>query len=62
MIPYGRQNVDQADIDAVVEVLRSDWLTQGPTLERFERAVAERCRADHAVAGCNATALSLIHI
>lgn len=56
MIPYGRQNVDQADIDAVVEVLRSDWLTQGPTLERFERAVAERCRADHAVAVCNATA------
>ncbi|MDG9882698.1 UDP-4-amino-4,6-dideoxy-N-acetyl-beta-L-altrosamine transaminase [Pseudomonas sp. GD04058] len=56
MIPYGRQNVDQADIDAVVEVLRSDWLTQGPTLERFERAVAERCQAGHAVAVCNATA------
>jgi len=56
MIPYGRQNVDQADIDAVVEVLRSDWLTQGPTLERFERAVAERCQAAHAVAVCNATA------
>ena len=56
MIPYGRQNVDQADIDAVVEVLRSDWLTQGPTLERFEQAVAERCQAAHAVAVCNATA------
>lgn len=56
MIPYGRQNVDQGDIDAVVEVLRSDWLTQGPTLERFERAVAERCGAAHAVAVCNATA------
>lgn len=56
MIPYGRQNVDQADIDAVVEVLRSDWLTQGPTLERFEQAVAGRCQAAHAVAVCNATA------
>lgn len=56
MIPYGRQNLDQGDIDAVIEVLRSDWLTQGPTLERFEQAVAERCGATHAVAVCNATA------
>ncbi|MBV4459663.1 UDP-4-amino-4,6-dideoxy-N-acetyl-beta-L-altrosamine transaminase [Pseudomonas sp. COR58] len=56
MIPYGRQSVDQADIDAVVEVLRSDWLTQGPTIERFEQAVAERCQADFAVAVSNATA------
>lgn len=55
-VPYGRQSVDQADIDAVVEVLRSDWLTQGPTLERFELAVAERCHATHAVAVSNATA------
>ncbi|MEX6667133.1 UDP-4-amino-4,6-dideoxy-N-acetyl-beta-L-altrosamine transaminase [Pseudomonas sp. W2-17] len=56
MIPYGRQSVDQADIDAVVEVLKSDWLTQGPTLERFEVALAERCEAGFAVAVCNATA------
>ncbi|MFJ2689764.1 UDP-4-amino-4,6-dideoxy-N-acetyl-beta-L-altrosamine transaminase [Pseudomonas sp. NPDC087336] len=56
MIPYGRQSLDQADIDAVVEVLQSDWLTQGPTIERFERAMAERCQAEHAVAVCNATA------
>ncbi|MEE1920387.1 UDP-4-amino-4,6-dideoxy-N-acetyl-beta-L-altrosamine transaminase [Pseudomonas sp. 148P] len=56
MIPYGRQNIDQADIDAVVEVLRSDWLTQGPTVERFERAVAEHCQAAHGIAVCNATA------
>jgi UDP-4-amino-4,6-dideoxy-N-acetyl-beta-L-altrosamine transaminase len=56
MIPYGRQSLDQADIDAVVEVLESDWLTQGPTLERFEVAVAERCEAGVAVAVCNATA------
>lgn len=56
MIPYGRQSLDQTDIDAVVAVLRSDWLTQGPTLERFEQAMALRCQADHAVAVCNATA------
>jgi len=56
MIPYGRQSLDQADIDAVVEVLQSDWLTQGPTIERFEQAMAERCQADFAVAVCNATA------
>ena len=56
MIPYGRQSLDQADIDAVVEVLQSDWLTQGPTIERFEQAMAERCEADFAVAVCNATA------
>ncbi|MVV51318.1 UDP-4-amino-4,6-dideoxy-N-acetyl-beta-L-altrosamine transaminase [Pseudomonas sp. PB120] len=56
MIPYGRQSLDQADIDAVVAVLQSDWLTQGPTIERFEQAMAERCQARHAVAVCNATA------
>ncbi|BCX69962.1 UDP-4-amino-4,6-dideoxy-N-acetyl-beta-L-altrosamine transaminase [Pseudomonas izuensis] len=56
MIPYGRQSLDQADIDAVVAVLQSDWLTQGPTIERFEQAMAERCEADFAVAVCNATA------
>ncbi|UZE19546.1 UDP-4-amino-4,6-dideoxy-N-acetyl-beta-L-altrosamine transaminase [Pseudomonas sp. B21-054] len=56
MIPYGRQNLDQADIDAVVAVLQSDWLTQGPTLEHFEEAMANRCQAAYAVAVCNATA------
>jgi UDP-4-amino-4,6-dideoxy-N-acetyl-beta-L-altrosamine transaminase len=56
MIPYGRQSVDQADIDAVVEVLKSDWLTQGPTIERFEAAMAERCEARFGVAVSNATA------
>jgi len=56
MIPYGRQSLDQADVDAVVAVLQSDWLTQGPTLERFEQAMASRCQADYAVAVCNATA------
>ncbi|WP_085723369.1 UDP-4-amino-4,6-dideoxy-N-acetyl-beta-L-altrosamine transaminase [Pseudomonas sp. R37(2017)] len=56
MIPYARQSLDQADIDAVIGVLQSDWLTQGPTIERFERAMADRCEADFAVAVCNATA------
>lgn len=56
MIPYGRQSLDQADIDAVVEVLKSDWLTQGPTIERFEAAMAVRCEAGFGVAVCNATA------
>jgi UDP-4-amino-4,6-dideoxy-N-acetyl-beta-L-altrosamine transaminase len=56
MIPYGRQSIAECDIDAVVEVLRSDWLTQGPFVERFERAVADYCGATHAVAVCNATA------
>jgi UDP-4-amino-4,6-dideoxy-N-acetyl-beta-L-altrosamine transaminase len=55
-IPYGRQNIDQTDIDAVVAILKSPWLTQGPTIERFEAALAERCEADFAVAVCNATA------
>jgi UDP-4-amino-4,6-dideoxy-N-acetyl-beta-L-altrosamine transaminase len=56
MIPYGRQSISTQDIDAVVEVLRSDWLTQGPTIERFEQAMAATCQARHAVAVSNATA------
>lgn len=56
MIPYGRQDISAADIAAVVETLQSDWLTQGPAIERFEQAVADYCGAKHAVAVCNATA------
>lgn len=56
MIPYGRQNISDDDIAAVVEVLRSEWLTQGPGIASFERAVAEVCQARHAVAVSNATA------
>jgi UDP-4-amino-4,6-dideoxy-N-acetyl-beta-L-altrosamine transaminase len=55
-IPYGRQSISDADIAAVVEVLRSDWLTQGPAVERFEQAVAAYCGVAHATAACNATA------
>jgi UDP-4-amino-4,6-dideoxy-N-acetyl-beta-L-altrosamine transaminase len=53
---YGRQSVDQSDIDAVVSVLRSDFLTQGPVVERFEAALAERVGARHAVAVSSGTA------
>ena len=60
MIPYGRQSINQADIDAVVEVLRSDFLTQGPTVPRFEQAVARYCGAQHAVATNSAT--SALHL
>jgi UDP-4-amino-4,6-dideoxy-N-acetyl-beta-L-altrosamine transaminase len=56
MIPYGKQDVDEHDIQAVLEVLRSDWLTQGPEIERFEQEVARYCGARYAVAVCNATA------
>lgn len=55
-IPYGRQNINKQDIDAVLAVLRSDWLTQGPTIERFEQSVAEYCGVKYAVAVSNATA------
>jgi UDP-4-amino-4,6-dideoxy-N-acetyl-beta-L-altrosamine transaminase len=55
-IPYGRQSISEDDIAAVSEVLRSDWLTQGPAIERFEKAVAARCGASYAVAVSSATA------
>ena len=60
MIPYGRQDVTQADMDAVMEVLRSDFLTQGPVVPRFESAVASRVGAPHAIAVNSAT--SALHI
>lgn len=56
MIPYGRQDINEEDIQAVVEVLRSDWLTQGPAVERFEQVVARYCGAKYAVAVSSATA------
>lgn len=56
VIPYGRQYIDAADVSAVVDVLHSDWLTQGPSIREFETAVAEYCGAKFAVAVSNATA------
>lgn len=60
MIPYARQDISDDDIRAVVEVLRSDWLTQGPMVNRFEQAVAAYCGAVHAVAVNSAT--SALHL
>lgn len=59
-IPYGRQEITQADIDAVVAVLHSDFLTQGPMVPRFENAIARYCGAQHAVAVNSAT--SALHL
>lgn len=56
MIPYGRQSISQQDIDAVVEVLKSDFLTQGPVVPRFEQAVADYCGARFGVAVNSGTA------
>lgn len=60
MIPYGRQSISEADIDAVAEVLRSDFLTQGPAVPAFEEAVAALCGAKFAVAMNSAT--SALHV
>jgi UDP-4-amino-4,6-dideoxy-N-acetyl-beta-L-altrosamine transaminase len=59
-IPYARQDINQVDIDAVVELLRSDFLTQGPTVPLFEETVANYCGAQHAIAVNSAT--SALHI
>jgi UDP-4-amino-4,6-dideoxy-N-acetyl-beta-L-altrosamine transaminase len=59
-IPYGRQDIDEHDIAAVVDVLRSDFLTQGPAVTAFESAVASYCGVDHAVAVNSAT--SALHL
>lgn len=55
-IPYGRQTIDQSDVDAVVETLRGDWLTQGPKVAEFEAALAAKGGARFAVAFSNGTA------
>ena len=60
VIPYGKQSISQHDIDAVVDVLKSDWLTQGPKVPAFEQAIADYCGADFACATNSAT--SALHI
>ncbi len=60
MIPYGRQSISQADVDAVVEVLKSDFLTQGPQVPAFEKAVARYVGVPHAIAVNSAT--SALHM
>ncbi|MDR3602244.1 MAG: UDP-4-amino-4,6-dideoxy-N-acetyl-beta-L-altrosamine transaminase [Desulfosporosinus sp.] len=56
LIPYGRQDISKDDVLAVQETLNSDWLTQGPAIEQFERVVAEYCGVKYAVAVTSATA------
>lgn len=56
MIPYGKQHINEDDIRAVTEVLRSDWLTQGPKVEEFEKAMAQYCGAKYAVVVSSGTA------
>lgn len=56
LIPYGRQAIDDDDIAAVVEVLRGDWLTQGPAVAAFEETLAGACDVPHAVAFSSGTA------
>ena len=50
MLPYGRQCIDADDVAAVVAALRSDYLTTGPVVEKFETALAARAGAEHAIA------------
>lgn len=56
MLPYGRQSIDEADVEAVVAALRSDWLTTGPAVDEFERAVGEHVGGAHVVSVTSGTA------
>lgn len=56
VIPYSRQYINEDDINAVINILKNDWLTQGPTIEKFERTIAEYCGAKYAVAVSSGTA------
>lgn len=60
MIPYGLQDITKQDIDAVIDVLKSDFLTQGPAVPRFEAAIACKCKVSYAVAVNSAT--SALHL
>ncbi|MBQ4846343.1 UDP-4-amino-4,6-dideoxy-N-acetyl-beta-L-altrosamine transaminase [Pseudoalteromonas sp. MMG005] len=60
MIPYGKQSIEQSDIDAVVEVLNSNWLTQGPKVPEFEQAISDYTNCKYAVAVNSAT--SALHV
>ncbi|MDP7039874.1 MAG: UDP-4-amino-4,6-dideoxy-N-acetyl-beta-L-altrosamine transaminase [Myxococcota bacterium] len=55
-LPYGRQSIDQSDIDEVIGVLKSDFLTTGPKINDFEKALADQCQARYAVAVSSGTA------
>ena len=56
LLPYGHQSIDEDDIEAVVEVLRSDWITTGPKVAEFEEAFSNRVGSKHAVSFSSGTA------
>ena len=56
MIPYGRQSISEVDCGAVLEALRSDWLTTGPLVERFEFELSKKVSANYGIAVSSATA------
>ena len=60
MIPYGRQDITQADINSVIKVLQSDFLTQGPQVPKFEKVVSQYCNVKYALATNSAT--SALHL
>ena len=60
MIPYGRQNITDKDIESVVEVLKSDFITQGPAIENFEKEIIKKAQCQFSVAVNSAT--SALHI
>jgi dTDP-4-amino-4,6-dideoxygalactose transaminase len=59
-IPYGKQEINKDDISAVIDVLKSDFLTQGPVVSKFENAVTEHCQVKYGIAVNSAT--SALHI
>ncbi|GJM70177.1 hypothetical protein HMSSN036_23930 [Paenibacillus macerans] len=62
LLPYGQQWLDEQDIEAVVQVLRGDFITQGPAIQAFERKVAEYVGAKYAVALRTERPLSMAHV
>jgi len=60
MIPYGKQNINKDDINSVIEVMKSDYLTQGPLTPKFEKELVNYCKSKYAVAVINAT--SALHL
>ena len=60
MIPYGRHEITEEDIEAVIKVLKSDFLTQGPQVPKFEKEIADYCGTEHAIAVNSAT--SALHL
>ncbi|HPF46888.1 MAG TPA: aminotransferase class I/II-fold pyridoxal phosphate-dependent enzyme, partial [Emcibacteraceae bacterium] len=60
MIPYGKQDINQEDIDAVIEVLKSDFITQGPRVPEFEQSLTDYTGAKYAIAANSAT--SALHL